>query len=325
MARTRDKQLGYSEIQNLMLDQPGRQQKAEKILRVLAHFRGTDDLVGARVLDLGCSLGFFVEAAAERGAIAVGVDIDVAGLAAARAARDLRAGFLCADGEALPFPDASLDVVVFNHIYEHVVDADKVMAEIRRVLRPDGIVYLGMANKLVVVEPHYKLPFLSWLPHRAADAYMKRFGPMDAYHERFRTYPGLRKMATGLHVHDYTFSILADSGAFAAQDVVPGPAPRLFRALPSTVGGAAADRPDLHLDRVALRPRSGRTDAAGTPDQAQDLTPGARRDTRRPWSGARTAGGPHRSSKASRPTVRPGRRPIWRTPSRTPGMNDARS
>ena len=241
MARTRDKQFGYSEIQNLMLDQPGRQQKAEKILRVLAHFRGTDDLVGARVLDLGCSLGFFVEAAAERGAIAVGVDIDVAGLAAARAARDLRAGFLCADGEALPFPDASLDVVVFNHIYEHVVDADKVMAEIRRVLVPDGIVYLGMANKLVVVEPHYKLPFLSWLPHRAADAYMKRFGPMDAYHERFRTYPGLRKMATGLHVHDYTFSILADSGAFAAQDVVPGPAPRLFRALPSTV--LAALRP----------------------------------------------------------------------------------
>ena len=70
---------------------------------------------------------------------------------------------------------------------------------------------------------------------------MKRFGPMDAYHERFRTYPGLRKMATGLHVHDYTFSILADSGAFAAQDVVPGPAPRLFRALPSTV--LAALRP----------------------------------------------------------------------------------
>ena len=33
----------------------------------------------------------------------------------------------------------------------------------------------------------------------------------------------------------------------------------------------------------------------------------------------------HRSRSASRPTVRPGREPIWRTPSSTPGMKDARS
>ena len=235
MTRARSKQLAYSEIQDQMLDVAGRQQKAEKVLRVLAHFRGTPDLTGSTVLDLGCSLGFFVEAALHAGATSIGVDIDVPGLAAARAARDDRASFLCADGEALPFPDGSVDVVVFNHIYEHVVDADLVMAEIRRVLKPEGVLYLGMANKLVVVEPHYKLPFLSWLPATAADAYIRRFGPMDAYHERFRTYPGLLKMARGLTVHDYTFSILADSGAFAADDVVPSLAPRIFSALPEPV------------------------------------------------------------------------------------------
>ena len=37
-------------------------------------------------------------------------------------------------------------MVVFNHIYEHVVDPDAVLAEIRRVLRPDGVVYLGSAT-----------------------------------------------------------------------------------------------------------------------------------------------------------------------------------
>ncbi len=241
MTKTRSKQLAYSEIQDQMLDEDGRRQKAEKVLRVLAHFRGTDDLSGCSVLDLGCSLGFFVEAALHRGATSIGVDIDVPGLAAARTARDPGSTFLCADGEALPFPDGSVDVVVFNHIYEHVVDADLVMAEIRRVLAPTGVVYLGMANKLVVIEPHYKLPFLSWLPAQAADAYMRRFGPMDAYHERFRTFPGLRKMARGLTVHDYTFSILADSGAFAADDVVPRLAPRVFSALPAAL-------------RTALRP-----------------------------------------------------------------------
>lgn len=235
MSRARSKQLAYSELQDEMLDEAGRRQKAEKVLRVLAHFRGTEDLSGCTVLDLGCSLGFFSEAALQHGATSVGVDIDTPGLAAARNARDPGCTFLCSDGEALPFPDESVDVVVFNHIYEHVVDADLVLAEIRRVLTPTGVLYLGMANRLVVVEPHYKLPFLSWLPARAADAYMRRFGPMDAYHERFRTYPGLRRMARGLKVHDYTFSILADSGAFAAGDVVPRLAPRVFSALPEQV------------------------------------------------------------------------------------------
>lgn len=235
MRPQRSRQLAYSELQTKMLNETGRQQKAAKVLRVLAHVRGTDDLTGCTVLDLGCSLGFFTEAALRAGATSIGVDIDAPGLARARAARDAGCTFLCADGEALPFPDASVDVIVFNHIYEHVVDADLVMADIRRVLAPDGLLYLGMANKLVVIEPHYKLPFLSWLPAPAADAYMRRFGPVDVYHERFRTYSGLRRMVRGLTVHDYTFSILADAGAFAADDVVPRLAPRLFSALPTPV------------------------------------------------------------------------------------------
>lgn len=258
MTPPRAKQLAYSELQDQMLNETGRQQKAEKVLRVLAHFRGTDDLSGCTVLDLGCSLGFFTEAALRHGATSIGVDIDAPGLAGARAARDPGCAFLCADGEALPFPDASVDVVVFNHIYEHVVDADLVMAEIRRVLTPDGVLYLGMANKLVVIEPHYKLPFLSWLPAPAADAYMRRFGPMDAYHERFRTYPGLRRMAHGLTVHDYTFSILADSEAFAAEDVVPRLAPKLFSSLPAPV--LTALRP-IAPTYIWVASKSGRTPA----------------------------------------------------------------
>ena len=46
--------------------------------------------------------------------------------------------------------------MVLNHIYEHVVDADKVLSEIRRVLRDDGVAYFGFGNKYGVMEPHYK-------------------------------------------------------------------------------------------------------------------------------------------------------------------------
>lgn len=224
----RRQQLAYSELQQAMGDEQSRRQKTRKILSVIEHFRGSADLSGLTVLDIGCSLGWFAGEAARRGAVAIGVDIDVPGLA--RAARDRGPGprFVCAAGESLPLADGSVDVAVFNHIYEHVVDPDAVMADIRRVLAPGGFVYLGLANRLGIVEPHYKLPFLSWLPRPLAHRYIAATGKATHYHERFRLLPGLRRLAGGLHVHDYTFAILAAPTSFAADDVVPGRAPALF-------------------------------------------------------------------------------------------------
>lgn len=46
--------------------------------------------------------------------------------------------FAQADVEALPFADASLDVVVANHMLYHVPDRPKALAELRRVVRPGG-------------------------------------------------------------------------------------------------------------------------------------------------------------------------------------------
>ena len=148
----------------------------------------------------------------------------------ARAARDRSTGprFVCAAGDRLPLPDGSIDLLVFNHIYEHVVDPDAVLAEIRRVLAPDAIGYLGLANRLGVVEPHYKLPFLAWLPRPLAHRYVAATGRASHYHEQFRLLPALRRMAGGLYVHDYTFAILAAPDVFAADDVVPGGAPAVF-------------------------------------------------------------------------------------------------
>ena len=220
MAQVRQKQLAYSELQARMLDEEHRRKKARKIISILRYHLGRNDLSGLTVVDLGCSVGWFVEAAAVAGATAVGVDIDAPGLARARRERDARCAFISADGSALAFPDESVDVIVFNHIYEHVVDPDAVMAEIRRVLKPTGIAYLGFANRLGVVEPHYRLPFLSWLPQSLADRYIRASGQADTYYEQFRTLHGLRRLAGGLYVYDYSFTLVANPGAFEADDVV---------------------------------------------------------------------------------------------------------
>ena len=230
MPAQRERQLAYSELQDKMLDETGRRTKSAKICAVLEHFLGTNDFSGLTAVDVGCSVGFTVEALHQRGATAIGVDIDVPGLAKARQRHGSEMHFVCTDSEALPWPDESLDLIVFNHIYEHVVDADKAMAELRRVLKPDGVMYLGLGNRLGVVEPHYKLPFLSWLPHGGvADAYVRTMKRADHYHEQFRTRPGLRKMVAGLNVFDYSLSVILDAQAFHATDQVPGFATKVPR------------------------------------------------------------------------------------------------
>jgi SAM-dependent methyltransferase len=54
------------------------------------------------------------------------------------------------DLTSLPYPDADFDVVIANHVLEHVADESRALAEIRRVLRPGGWAMLAVpiAHKL---------------------------------------------------------------------------------------------------------------------------------------------------------------------------------
>lgn len=267
MTAERQKQLAYSDLQYKMLVEGERRTKANKIVSVLRHFLGRDDLAGQTVIDLGCSAGFISDELHKAGAAVTGVDIDEPGLEKARARFGQQIEFVCADGQKLPWDDASVDAVVFNHIYEHVVDPDAVMAEIRRVLRPTGVAYLGLGNRLGVLEPHHRLPFLSWLPEAAADRYISAAGKGDHYHERFRTRAGLRELCRGLRVWDYTYTVLAEPARFSAADLVPGPLrsapPAVWKALTpiiptfiwvATPGTAAPQGP---VTKVAPKPVDG--------------------------------------------------------------------
>lgn len=56
----------------------------------------------------------------------------------ARAALGDRAEYVVADVQELPFPDATFDAVIANHMLFHVEDRPRALAEIARVLRPGG-------------------------------------------------------------------------------------------------------------------------------------------------------------------------------------------
>lgn len=79
-------------------------------------------------------------------------------------------------GVELPFEDASFDVVISNHVIEHVGDDDaqsRHLGEIRRVMRPDGSGYLAVPNRWMLTEPHYRLKFLSWWPRALRTPYLR--------------------------------------------------------------------------------------------------------------------------------------------------------
>jgi ubiquinone/menaquinone biosynthesis C-methylase UbiE len=89
----------------------------------------------ARTLDLGCGTGRNLPLLA--GARAVGLDPS---LDALRRARRRAAGtpLVQARAEALPFRDAAFDTVVSGLALCSVADPSRALAEVRRVLRPDG-------------------------------------------------------------------------------------------------------------------------------------------------------------------------------------------
>jgi SAM-dependent methyltransferase len=111
-----------------------------------AILRALEPRPGALLVDLGCGDGVFtaeVGRALGAGRI-VGVEfVD----SIARGASEAGVEVLVADlGEPLPIEDASVDIVHSNQVIEHLPGTDHFMAEIRRILKPDGYAVVSTNN-----------------------------------------------------------------------------------------------------------------------------------------------------------------------------------
>jgi SAM-dependent methyltransferase len=120
---------------------------------------------GARVLDLGCGFGRHAFEAYRRGAHVVAVDRSAdevrevtamfrAMAAAGEASPDQEAVAIRGDLLALPFPDASFDVVMASEVLEHIPPDEQAIAEIARVVRPGG--------RVAVTVPRYWPERVCW-------------------------------------------------------------------------------------------------------------------------------------------------------------------
>jgi SAM-dependent methyltransferase len=128
---------------------------------------------GRRVLDLGCRDGALTQAYVGGNEV-VGVDADREALAEAE-----RLGIEThwADlDQPLDFPDAGFDVVVAGELLEHLRDPERLVAEIRRVLRPGGTFVASVPNAYRLKG---RLRFLAGRAPESDPTHLQMFSPAD--------------------------------------------------------------------------------------------------------------------------------------------------
>lgn len=103
------------------------------------------------VLDIACGEGYGSAMLAEAAASVIGVDISQEAVdhASAAYASVPHLSFRQGDAAVIPLPSQSVDLVVSFETIEHHTRHDEMIAEIRRVLRPDGVLVISSPNRPV--------------------------------------------------------------------------------------------------------------------------------------------------------------------------------
>lgn len=207
--------------QGRLEDRDSRSRKARKILAILRDHLGTD-LSALTCLDLGCYAGLISNLLAKETNQVIGLDVDRAALfTGQRQKKADNLEFVLATAERLPFGDARFDVVICAQVYEHTPDPQAMMAEVWRVLKDDGVCFFSGPNRLELVEKHYRLPLLHWLPAPLASAYLRLTGKGARYDISPKTYWGLRSMLHRFDIMDYTAAILREPARYSCAEEIP--------------------------------------------------------------------------------------------------------
>lgn len=212
----RDYQLNYSELKPSVFNTKQRERKAKTIVHVCRDFSGQEDLSSLTLLDVGSSSGIIDNYLADYFGTVLGIDIDEGGMQHAQVTFDKpNLHFAHGDAMQLTHEDDSIDVVVCSHVYEHVPDANILFQEIHRVLKPGGFCYFSGNNRVMLMEPHHRLPFLSLLPQFAANLYMRIAGKGTHYHEKHVSYWALQHLVGAFTRTDYSARVIEEPANFA--------------------------------------------------------------------------------------------------------------
>lgn len=117
------------------------------LIHAFAYYQASKLCLNKNVLDYGCNAGHGSEILSRRATKVTGVDVSTSAIETAKKITKVEnLKFRLVDGKALPFKDNEYDIVVSCQVVEHIVDVDKYLEELKRVLKPDGVLFITTPN-----------------------------------------------------------------------------------------------------------------------------------------------------------------------------------
>jgi len=209
-------------------------------------------LDGATVVDVGGGPGDGAEALHALGARPITVDISWEEMDCRPRARGVAA--VIGDGKRLPLVTSSCDVVCCSNVLEHVLNPAELIAELHRVVRPGGVVFINHTLWLSPFGGHETAPW---------HLLLGGFGAERRYVDRHGTHPKNRYCVT-LFRYDVDNCLRDISGLQDAEivDAFPRYLPRWTRFVVKTP--VLRDIATFNL-AVVIRKTLGRTSTQGAP------------------------------------------------------------
>jgi ubiquinone/menaquinone biosynthesis C-methylase UbiE len=165
---------------------------------------------GKNVLDIACGEGYGTNLLATKAAHVSGMDIDRSTIEKAKAKYNKNnISFTESRGENISANDHEFDLVASFETLEHLSDHASMLKEIKRVLKPGGLLIISTPDKKTYTDGRgYKNPFhVKELYHDEFDALLKsEFNHVEIYNQQI-THSSLIKsaMAAGLDIYTGDF------------------------------------------------------------------------------------------------------------------------
>lgn len=182
--------------------------KAKKIEAVCSDYL-VRPIKNMKILDIGAGTGYISQYFAQKN------DVTALDVVEQIKVKDRKFKFVKNDTKKLPFENGTFDIVIFNHVVEHLDFQEEYMNEINRVLKDDGICYFATPNRFFIKEVHYKVYFLHYLNTKTFHNLMRKRGKYseDIY---LLTYPQMKKLIkkSNFEYKEYTSIVTKDKEKF---------------------------------------------------------------------------------------------------------------